>query len=157
MDALRIEIKRADPTHPEFEDLFERHLTLMRASSPACSVHAKPASGLSGEHVHFFAGFQGNTPVAMGAVQDLGEGLFEIKSMHVLDTMRGKGLAREMLGVLIEDARDRGAHFIKLETGSQPAFEPARGLYAAAGFEPCPPFADYTDDPNSFYMSCELA
>jgi putative acetyltransferase len=35
-------------------------------------------------------------------------------------------------------------------------FAPARRLYARAGFATCPPFADYTDDPNSVYMTLFL-
>lgn len=157
MDALNIDIRRADPTAPDLADLFERHLTLMYASSPACSVHAKPAAGLAADNVTFLVGFHGDTPVTMGAVQDLGGGLFEIKSMHVVDACRGRGIARMMLEALMADAKARGATRISLETGGQPAFAPARALYGAAGFEPCPPFADYTDDPNSFYMTLKVA
>jgi len=34
-----------------------------------------------------------------------------------------------------------------------PEFEPARQLYARAGFTVCGPFGDYTDDPNSVFMT----
>ena len=30
---------------------------------------------------------------------------------------------------------------------------PARHLYSAFGFEPCPPFSSYVEDPNSVFMS----
>lgn len=33
------------------------------------------------------------------------------------------------------------------------AFEPARQLYASAGFQLCEPFADYMPDPNSLFMT----
>jgi putative acetyltransferase len=46
---------------------------------------------------------------------------------------------------------------VSLETGSQDFFAPARALYTRHGFAPCPPFADYTDDPNSVYFSLALA
>ncbi|MEL7462154.1 MAG: GNAT family N-acetyltransferase [Pseudomonadota bacterium] len=157
MDALNLDFRPADPTDPQYADLFDRHLKLMHASSPACSVHAKPASGLAGAHVTFLVAHHGETPVAMGAVQDLGDGLFEVKSMHVTDACRGRGIAKDLLGALLTAARSRGATRISLETGSQPVFEPARALYRSAGFEPCAPFADYTDDPNSFYMSLDVS
>ncbi|MDR4399699.1 GNAT family N-acetyltransferase, partial [Bacillus atrophaeus] len=35
-------------------------------------------------------------------------------------------------------------------------FEPARSLYASFGFQYCEPFSDYTDDPNSVFMTKEL-
>ena len=36
------------------------------------------------------------------------------------------------------------------------AFEPARQLYARAGFSYCAPFADQIEDPNSVFMTKEL-
>jgi putative acetyltransferase len=40
-----------------------------------------------------------------------------------------------------------------LETGSAPAFIPARCLYESAGFVRCGPFDDYDDDPFSVFMT----
>ena len=37
-----------------------------------------------------------------------------------------------------------------------PEFAPARALYLRYGFEVCGPFADYTNDPNSVFMTKEL-
>jgi putative acetyltransferase len=45
---------------------------------------------------------------------------------------------------------------LSLETGSQTGFEPARSLYRSVGFTACGPFAGYTNDPNSFFMTLEL-
>jgi putative acetyltransferase len=45
---------------------------------------------------------------------------------------------------------------VSLETGSMEFFRPARALYASFGFAPCPPFADYREDPNSVFMTKEL-
>jgi putative acetyltransferase len=36
-------------------------------------------------------------------------------------------------------------------------FAPARGLYLKAGFVECAPFADYSLDPNSVFMTRDLA
>ena len=46
---------------------------------------------------------------------------------------------------------------MSLETGSMAFFEPARALYAKAGFVPCGPFGTYVDDPNSAFMTLVLA
>ena len=35
-------------------------------------------------------------------------------------------------------------------------FEPARTLYAKAGFEPCGPFGTYADDPLSTFMTMTI-
>ena len=63
----------------------------------------------------------------------------------------------------MDTCRDRAAqvvhlhtvdeHVLSLETGSQDFFAPARALYAAHGFVPCPPFGHYVDDPNSTYLT----
>jgi putative acetyltransferase len=36
------------------------------------------------------------------------------------------------------------------------AFDPARRLYVSFGFQKCPPFSDYIEDPNSVFMTMEL-
>ena len=45
---------------------------------------------------------------------------------------------------------------VSLETGSMDFFIPARALYTSFGFENCPPFADYIEDPNSVFMTKQL-
>lgn len=61
-----------------------------------------------------------------------------------------------MLSHLIDEARRRGYTRLSLETGSMPAFAPARALYAGCGFTACPPFADDRPDPNSVFMTLAL-
>jgi putative acetyltransferase len=36
------------------------------------------------------------------------------------------------------------------------AFLPAQRLYKCFGFESCPPFGNYAQDPNSVFMSLRL-
>jgi putative acetyltransferase len=67
-----------------------------------------------------------------------------------------RGVATAILVEMIAESRRRGYRRLSLETGSMAAFEPARTLYARFGFQPCGPFADYTDDPNSYFMTLEL-
>jgi putative acetyltransferase len=61
-----------------------------------------------------------------------------------------------MVDHLVGVARERGYRRLSLETGSGPAFAAARRLYAAAGFTPCGPFAEYRPNPNSAYMTLSL-
>ncbi|WP_023851717.1 GNAT family N-acetyltransferase [Ponticoccus alexandrii] len=76
--------------------------------------------------------------------------------MHVARACRGRGLGATLLRHLLERAREGGATSSCLETGTQEAFLPARGLYAGAGFTECLPFADYRLDPLSVFMMRRL-
>jgi putative acetyltransferase len=57
---------------------------------------------------------------------------------------------------LLAVAADRGYRRVSLETGTMDRFTAARSLYAKAGFVPCPPFANYTDNPHSTCMTIGL-
>ena len=153
MDALTPEIRAVDPTDPAIAPLIDRHLTLMRASSPACSVHAMEAADMAEAGVQFFAAYDGDTPVAMGALKRVSKTHGELKSMHVLEERRGRGLAGRILKRLIEEARAAGMTRVSLETGSHPPFEAARAFYVRHGFEFCEPFEGYVEDPHSVFMT----
>jgi putative acetyltransferase len=61
-----------------------------------------------------------------------------------------------VLGAVLHAARSHGMHRLSLETGAEPFFDPAVRLYLRHGFTPCGPFADYTQDPNSRYLTLVL-
>lgn len=155
MDSLKTPVA-VDPTDPRILPLIERHLDLMRASSPACSVHAMEAVDLQRAGARFFAIFDDARAVAMGALKEVEPGHGELKSMHVVTEHRGQGLADCMLACLLDEARAVGLTRVSLETGSQEVFAPARAFYGRHGFTTCGPFADYTPDPNSFFMTMRL-
>lgn len=144
------------PTDPRLAGLIARHLELMYASSPACSVHAMDAAALDEAGVRFFAVFDREEAIAMGALKPLSAGLGELKSMHVHSDHRGAGLADAVLTCLLQEARRAGLIRVSLETGSQEAFGPARAFYARHGFSTCPPFEGYVEDPNSVFMTRAL-
>ncbi len=156
MDALTPDIRAVTPTDPIILPLIDRHLTLMRASSPACSIHAMEAGDMAEAGVQFFASFEGATPVAMGALKRISETHGELKSMHVVEERRGVGLADAILSRLLDEARVAGLGRVSLETGSQPVFVAARAFYLRHGFSFCAPFEGYVEDPNSVFMTCEL-
>lgn len=155
MDALT-DIREVLPTDTAIQPLIERHLTLMYASSPACSVHAMDAGTMVEENVRLFAAFREAEAVAMGALKRLSGPTGELKSMHVRSDCRGTGLADAILDRLLRAAREDGLLRVSLETGSQNAFIPARAFYARHGFEMCPPFEGYVEDPASVFMGLDL-
>jgi putative acetyltransferase len=59
-------------------------------------------------------------------------------------------------GSALPVARDRGYGRVSLETGSTPAFAPARSLYVQAGFTACGPFGDYLPGRGNTVMTLAL-
>lgn len=114
------------------------------------------ASDLETAGVRFFAIFDADTPVAMGALKALSGPHGEVKSMHVVAEHRGRGYADALLKRLLTEARAAGMQRVSLETGSQPVFAAARAFYARHGFAFCDPFEGYGPDPNSVFMAKDL-
>ena len=104
----------------------------------------------------FLAAFLGMVPVAMGALQRIGVDHGELKSMHVREDLRGRGLAEAVLVRLLDEARSSGMQRVSLETGSQGVFKPARAFYRRHGFSECAPYEGYVEDANSVFMTREL-
>ena len=149
----RLTVGREDPLTPDLGLLFERHHAFCHADTPPESIHMMDRAGLAAEGVALFVLRDAGQPLAMGAIKRIGEEHGEIKSMHVLDEARGRGLAALMVTHLVEAGREMGLARLSLETGAQPSFAPARALYARAGFAECPPFGDYRPDPMSVFMT----
>lgn len=145
-----------DVRSDEIIALLDAHLTLMRSLSPPESTHALDLEGLRAPGITFWRAELANQLVGCGALKELNDAAGEIKSMHTTAAHRGKGVAASLLHHVIETARGRGYKSLFLETGSQPGFEPARQLYLIHGFTECAPFADYVEDPHSFFMSLRL-
>jgi putative acetyltransferase len=97
-----------------------------------------------------------NSLAGCGALKELDPQHAEIKSMRMASSHRRKGVAKQLLQHMLDEAKHRGYTRVSLETGSMDFFLPARALYASFGFEHCPPFADYIEDPNSVFMTKEL-
>ncbi len=136
-------IKPGDFTDPRVKALLKTHLEAMRANSPPGHSFALDLSGLQQPDISFFAGWQGEALVSMGALKDLKDGTGEVKSMRVPEDQLGKGYGEAMLLHLIAQARRRCLNRLSLESGSGPAFEPALKLYRKHGFAKGPAFADY--------------
>jgi putative acetyltransferase len=145
------------PLTPDLKLLMERHTQAMHAQTPPESIHMMDASKLAAPGIWFFVMRDEGEAIGMGAVKRIDDTHAEIKSMRILAERRGQGLSRQMLDHLVDHALSQGFLRLSLETGSQPGFAPARGLYAKAGFAECGPFEGYTLDPNSIYMTRMIA
>lgn len=148
-----MDIKVDDLSGPEIAALLEEHIADMRAASPPESKHALDLDGLRQPEITFWTVWEGSTLAGCGAIKMLDAQHAEIKSMRTARAYRQKGVAAALLRHIIDEARQRGLHRLSLETGSMVFFEPARQLYARFGFSYCGPFADYSEDPNSVFMT----
>ncbi|WP_395795265.1 GNAT family N-acetyltransferase [Aquimonas sp.] len=152
---MRIELD--DPSRPDVFALLDEHLRNMRELSPPESVHALDVSGLKRAEVSFWSVREGDTLLGCGALKQLDPQHGELKSMRTPQALRRRGAGRAMLAHLIEEARRRGYTRLSLETGSMEAFRPAWQLYSSFGFSYCGPFGEYREDPNSVFMTLDLA
>jgi putative acetyltransferase len=151
-----VEVRVDDLRGAQIIRLLEEHLRNMHEITPAESVHALDLSGLRRPEITMWSAWEGAELLGCGALKALDERHGELKSMRTARAHLRKGVASGILRVMLAEAKKRSYRRLSLETGSMAAFEPARSLYARFGFQPCGPFADYTDDPNSYFMTLEL-
>lgn len=151
-----MQIKIDDLKGNEIYELLQEHLQSMHELSPPESVHALDIEGLRQPEITFWTIWENGELLGCGALKELDSQHAEIKSMRTAARHLRKGVARNLLHHILEEARHRGYRRLSLETGSMAAFEPARRLYADFGFTFCEPFADYIEDPNSVFMTREL-
>jgi putative acetyltransferase len=150
-------IRPDDLTGPEIRALLEEHLRNMHEISPPESVHALDLAALRRPEITFWTAWDADGLLGCGALKQLDGKHGEIKSMRTAGAQRRRGVARAMLAHIVDEAHRRGYSRLSLETGSQPAFAPARALYGSFGFADCGPFAGYGPDPNSVFMTRLLA
>jgi putative acetyltransferase len=149
-------IKADDLSGLEIRALLEVHFAGMLANSPAESCHFLDFDGLNAPDVTFWSIWDGNDLMGCGALKELSPSEGEIKSMRTAEAHLRKGAGAQMLDHIIAEARVRDYKRLSLETGSGDAFMPATLLYVARGFKPCPPFADYVEDPFSRFFTFGL-
>lgn len=153
--SVSVELDRPDAA--DVRSLLDEHLADMFATSPAESVHALDHSALAEPSVTFWtARDAAGVLLGCGALKELGDGTGELKSMRTTATARGRGIGRILVDTIVDEARSRGYEAVRLETGTEDYFAPARRLYARAGFVECGPFGSYVEDPLSVFLEFEL-
>jgi GNAT superfamily N-acetyltransferase len=126
-------------------------------ASPVDPLDFQPPRGL------FLVGYVGSEPVAMGGWRRHDGGnpqtswaapAVEVKRMYVTAAGRGRGYARAILARLEDTARQAGARWLLLETGS--AQPEAVALYRSCGYQPVPPFGYYADRELAIHLGRDL-
>ena len=145
-----------DLSSREIAEFLEAHLDDMIAVSPPESKHALDLDDLRKPEITFWSVWEEQTLAGCGALKHLNKEHAELKSMRTAPHCKQRGIASTLLSHILEFAKSEGYQRVSLETGSMAFFEPARNLYQKYGFDFCPPFADYKEDPNSAFMTILL-
>ncbi|WP_327145102.1 GNAT family N-acetyltransferase [Nocardia sp. NBC_01327] len=145
-----------DLSGAEVIELLQTHVAEMLDNSPEDSMHALDVDALRKPEITLWSVWEGDDIAGCGAVKELDPMHGEIKSMRMVEAWRGHGVATLLLEHILGVARERGYTRLSLETGSSEFYSPAVRLYERHGFALCGPFAEYTDDPHSVFMTREL-
>ena len=151
-----MKIKSDDLSGQKVIALLEEHIDDMYRASPPESVHTLDLDSLRGDDVSFWVIWQNNNPIGCVALQEHAGTWAEIKSMRSANSARGMGIGKHLLEFVFDVAKQRDYEYLRLETGCEDFFKPAREIYKRYGFLERGPFADYTDDPNSVFMEKAL-
>lgn len=146
-------ISRGDLSDDRILRLLRYHFDKCHEVTPKCSAHVFTVEKLAAPEIDFWAAWDGEALLGVGAMKPLDATHGEVKSMHTSEEARRRGVGGAMLRHIIQASRDRGLARLSLETGSFGYFEPAVALYKAHGFEECEPFGDYKPDPNSVFLT----
>jgi putative acetyltransferase len=149
-------VKPGDFSDDRVKALLTRHLEGMHSNSPQGQVFALDWSGLQTPEISFYALWEGEDLLGVGALKELEPGAGEIKSMRTADAHLRKGVAATILDHIIAEAQRRGYRRLSLETGSGPAFEPAIKLYRKYGFIEGGAFDGYEKSPFNQFLHLDL-
>jgi putative acetyltransferase len=153
-DVMRIAVD--DLSHPKVHDLLREHLAGMHANSPPGQVFALDLSKLKVPEITFWTAWDNEDLLGCGAIKELSPTHGEIKSMRTASSHLRKGVGKEILKIILQEASSRDYAKVSLETGSTEAFLPAHALYEGAGFSRCGPFGDYEQNGFSVFMEKDI-
>lgn len=94
-----------------------------------------------------FVIYNGNEAIACGGLKPLNNEVAELARMYTNSNYRGRGLAKIIIGRIIEYAKNKGYKKLILDTWKKS--DSARMLYTSLGFKETEPF-DATAFKNSF-------
>jgi len=154
MSKPEISIGPEDPRQADVRRIFAESGAYLQALYPSESNHVVDVDALAGPDAVFLAARRNGELLGSIAFRIIAPGHAEMKRMYVRAEARRAGLGRRLLDALEDAARLRDIDRISLETGiKQPE---AIGLYRASGYQDCPPFGSYNDDPLSLFMTKRL-
>tara|TARA_B100000965_G_scaffold188581_1_gene157423 strand:- start:98 stop:565 length:468 start_codon:yes stop_codon:yes gene_type:complete len=137
----------------EVNELLKKHFIELRAASPEGSAHVLDIPGLKVSSIKFWSLWKNEKLIGCGALKFLDKDHGEFKSIRVHNDFRKKGYGIKVINHLIYEAQKLNIKKLSIETGAGDFFIPARKLFDKCGFEICEPFAHYSKDINSIYLT----
>lgn len=101
-----------------------------------------------------FMAFDGGEPVGCAAFKRFDDDTAEVKRVFVKPEYRGRGIAREILELLEQAAKEQGYTRLVLETGAP--LVAAHRLYVSIGYTVIPNYGPYADMTESICMEKRL-
>jgi putative acetyltransferase len=147
-------IRQEDPAQPDVVELLRHGEAFSAGLYPPESNHHLSLDALRRAEVRFFVARDADGKALATGALVLHDNWAEIKRTWVEEAARGRGIARQLLNVLMAEADGAGVERLRLETGV--ANRAALALYEKAGFKRREPFADYRPDPLSVFMERQL-
>jgi len=127
--------ERADASTPPASDLLEAMIVELEPLYGRIDVPGAPTAGpadFSPPGGSFLVGFEDGQPICCGGIKELPDGACEVKRMYVVPGARGRGVAKELLVALEDEARALGYSVARLDTG--PHQPHAERMYRDAGY-----------------------
>ncbi len=152
-----IAVKPANPRGAAIAAMIEQLNAYQLSLYPEESNHLDSIDELTDDQVYFVAAVEGADWLGCGAIKYAHDDCFygEIKRLFVTTEARGRGVSKKIMASLEENARQRRADVLRLETGIHQ--HAALGLYARLGFTRRGPFGAYPHDPLSVFMQKSLS
>ena len=148
-----MELKPNNFDNKEVHELLSRHFIELRSVSPEGSTHVLDIDGLKSPSIKFWSFWDNKKLIGCGALKLIDKTHGEFKSIRISNKYQKTGYGKKLLNELFKEAKKLNISKISVETGSGEFFLPARKLFLSSGFNPCKPFAHYTEDPNSKYYN----
>ncbi len=141
---MTVAIERVTEETSELRQLVGELDAVLGANYEPHQRHGLSLAQLFEPHVRFFLVRLDGAASGCGGVA-LFDDYAEVKRMYTRPAMRGRGLARALLGRIEEEARAAGKSVLRLETG--PYQREAIGLYQGMGFARSGVFGHYATLP----------
>ena len=136
--AARALIRAHFEAHSQVHDPAEISEIIARLPAP----YVPPSGGL-------WVSWEGDQATGCVALQPLSDGTGEVKRMYVDPSFRGRGIARALAKLVIDEARARG--YERLRLGTLTSMQPAQNLYLSLGFVPIAPYRKIEFGDTLFY------